>query len=134
MRSFTCRNAIVSWIKKKIGSSVYNITTTEDAERVLTSEDKVVLAYLDSLVVCCGLLQCLSFFSSSESNCVFISLNITSISSFCCVLLSIVYLQLDIVVNCPLMIWFLISLLMSKHFTGFRDWSTFSCFKTWNWC
>ncbi|KAH0659658.1 hypothetical protein KY289_028406 [Solanum tuberosum] len=44
------KNAIVSWIKKKIGSSVYNITTTEDAERVLTSEDKVVLAYLDSLV------------------------------------------------------------------------------------
>ncbi|XP_004241272.1 protein disulfide isomerase-like 1-4 [Solanum lycopersicum] len=44
------KNAIVSWIKKKIGSGVYNITTTEDAERVLTSEDKVVLAYLDSLV------------------------------------------------------------------------------------
>ncbi|XP_059300455.1 protein disulfide isomerase-like 1-4 isoform X2 [Lycium ferocissimum] len=44
------KNAIVTWIKKKIGPSVYNITTTEDAERVLTSEDKVVLAYLDSLV------------------------------------------------------------------------------------
>ncbi|XP_055832872.1 protein disulfide isomerase-like 1-4 [Solanum dulcamara] len=44
------KNAIVSWIRKKIGSGVYNITTTEDAERVLTSEDKVVLAYLDSLV------------------------------------------------------------------------------------
>ncbi|XP_060174342.1 protein disulfide isomerase-like 1-4 [Lycium barbarum] len=44
------KNAIVTWIKKKIGPGVYNITTTEDAERVLTSEDKVVLAYLDSLV------------------------------------------------------------------------------------
>ncbi|KAF3677599.1 Protein disulfide isomerase-like 1-4 [Capsicum annuum] len=44
------KNAIVTWIKKKIGLGVYNITTTEDAERVLTSEDKVVLAYLDSLV------------------------------------------------------------------------------------
>lgn len=51
MRNFTCRNAIVTWIKKKIGPGIYNITTTEDAKRVLTSENKVVIAYLDSLVV-----------------------------------------------------------------------------------
>ncbi|KAJ8559581.1 hypothetical protein K7X08_003639 [Anisodus acutangulus] len=43
------KNAIVTWIKKKIGPGIYNLTT-EEAERVLTSEDKVVLAYLDSLV------------------------------------------------------------------------------------
>lgn len=46
-----CRDAIVTWIKKKTGPAVYNITTAEDAEKVLTSEDKVVLAYLNSLVV-----------------------------------------------------------------------------------
>lgn len=42
----------MTWIKKKIGPGVYNITTTEDAERVLTSGDKVVLGFLESLVVC----------------------------------------------------------------------------------
>ncbi|KAK6121661.1 hypothetical protein DH2020_044588 [Rehmannia glutinosa] len=42
--------AIVTWIKKKIGPGVANITTTEDAERILTSENKVVLGFLDSLV------------------------------------------------------------------------------------
>lgn len=46
------RDAIVTWIKKKIGPGIYNITTTEDAERVLTSGDKVVLGFLESLVVC----------------------------------------------------------------------------------
>ncbi|XP_023751529.1 protein disulfide isomerase-like 1-4 [Lactuca sativa] len=44
------KDAIVTWIKKKTGPAVYNITTAEDAEKVLTSEDKVVLAYLNSLV------------------------------------------------------------------------------------
>lgn len=44
------KDAIVTWIKKKIGPGITNITTTEDAERILTSEDKVVLAFLDSLV------------------------------------------------------------------------------------
>ncbi|PHT55618.1 Protein disulfide isomerase-like 1-4 [Capsicum baccatum] len=42
---------IVTWIKKKIGPGIYNITTTEDAERVLTSESKVVLEFLESLVL-----------------------------------------------------------------------------------
>ncbi|KAM3399097.1 protein disulfide isomerase-like 1-4 [Capsicum galapagoense] len=44
------KDAIVTWIKKKIGPGIYNITTTEDAERVLTSENKVVLGFLESLV------------------------------------------------------------------------------------
>ena len=52
---FVClnfRDAIVTWIKKKIGPGVVNITTLDDAERILTSENKVVLGYLSSLVVC----------------------------------------------------------------------------------
>ncbi|PHT59541.1 Protein disulfide isomerase-like 1-4 [Capsicum baccatum] len=44
------KDAIVTWIKKKIGPDIYNITTTEDAERILTSESKVVLGFLESLV------------------------------------------------------------------------------------
>ncbi|XP_011089301.1 protein disulfide isomerase-like 1-4 [Sesamum indicum] len=44
------KDAIVTWIKKKIGPGVSNITTTEDAERILTSENKVILGFLDSLV------------------------------------------------------------------------------------
>ncbi|KAI3705464.1 hypothetical protein L1987_75702 [Smallanthus sonchifolius] len=44
------KDAIVTWIKKKTGPGVYNITTVEDAEKILTSEDKVVVAFLDSLV------------------------------------------------------------------------------------
>ncbi|KAK9078533.1 hypothetical protein SSX86_002590 [Deinandra increscens subsp. villosa] len=44
------KDAIVKWITKKTGPGVYNITTVEDAEKILTSEDKVVLAFLDSLV------------------------------------------------------------------------------------
>ncbi|KAK4440741.1 protein disulfide isomerase-like 1-4 [Sesamum alatum] len=44
------KDAIVTWIKKKIGPGVSNITTTEDAERILTSENKVVLGFLDALV------------------------------------------------------------------------------------
>ncbi|XP_057954984.1 protein disulfide isomerase-like 1-4 [Malania oleifera] len=44
------KEAIVTWIKKKIGPGIYNITTVEDAERILTSENKVVLGFLNSLV------------------------------------------------------------------------------------
>ncbi|KAF5470693.1 hypothetical protein F2P56_011190 [Juglans regia] len=44
------KEAIVTWIKKKIGPGVYNLTTLDDAERILTSESKVVLGYLNSLV------------------------------------------------------------------------------------
>lgn len=41
----------MTWIKKKTGPGVKNITTTEDAEKILTSESKVVLGFLNSLVV-----------------------------------------------------------------------------------
>ncbi|KAM7279116.1 hypothetical protein ACFE04_006250 [Oxalis oulophora] len=44
------KDDIVNWIKKKIGPGVYNLTTIDDAERVLNQESKVVLGYLDSLV------------------------------------------------------------------------------------
>ncbi|KAI6685784.1 hypothetical protein NL676_031697 [Syzygium grande] len=43
------KDAIVTWIKKKTGPGVDNITTVDDAERVLTSENKVVLGYLNHL-------------------------------------------------------------------------------------
>ncbi|KAJ0967637.1 hypothetical protein J5N97_024554 [Dioscorea zingiberensis] len=44
------KDAIVTWIKKKIGPAIYNITTTDEAEKILTGENKVVLGFLDSLV------------------------------------------------------------------------------------
>ncbi|OAY38003.1 protein disulfide isomerase-like 1-4 [Manihot esculenta] len=44
------KDAIVTWIKKKIGPGINNITTLDDAERVLTTDSKVVLGYLNSLV------------------------------------------------------------------------------------
>ncbi|CAL9078691.1 unnamed protein product [Musa textilis] len=44
------RDAIVAWIKKKIGLGVQTITTAEEAEKILTSESRLVLGFLDSLV------------------------------------------------------------------------------------
>ncbi|RID73895.1 hypothetical protein BRARA_B01020 [Brassica rapa] len=44
------KETIVTWVKKKIGPSVYNLTMLDDAEKVLTSGNKVVLGYLNSLV------------------------------------------------------------------------------------
>lgn len=41
----------MTWMKKKASPSIHNITTVEEAERVLSAEPKVVLAFLDSLVV-----------------------------------------------------------------------------------
>lgn len=41
----------MTWIKRKIGPAIHNITTLDDAERVLTSDSKLVLGYLNSLVV-----------------------------------------------------------------------------------
>ncbi|CAN6447038.1 unnamed protein product [Victoria cruziana] len=43
------KDAIVSWIKKKTGPAVQNITTVEDAQNVLSAESVLVLAYLNSL-------------------------------------------------------------------------------------
>ncbi|KAL0303090.1 UNVERIFIED_CONTAM: protein disulfide isomerase-like 1-3 [Sesamum radiatum] len=44
------KDAIVAWLKKKIGPGLHNITTIEEAERILADEDKLVLGFLDSLV------------------------------------------------------------------------------------
>ena len=41
----------MTWIKKKTGPGIHNVTTLDEAERVLTAENKLVIAYLDSLVV-----------------------------------------------------------------------------------
>ncbi|CAN6277242.1 unnamed protein product [Urochloa humidicola] len=42
-------DAIVEWINKKLGPGVQNITAVDDAQRILTGDDKAVLAFLDSL-------------------------------------------------------------------------------------
>ncbi|GAU15644.1 hypothetical protein TSUD_109020 [Trifolium subterraneum] len=44
------KEAIVTWIKKKTGPGIHNITSLEDGQRILTSETKVVLGFLNSLV------------------------------------------------------------------------------------
>ncbi|KAI4385497.1 hypothetical protein MLD38_003516 [Melastoma candidum] len=44
------KDALVTWIKKKTGPGVYNVTTKEDAERIVTSEGTIVLGYLNHLM------------------------------------------------------------------------------------
>ncbi|KAL5729023.1 protein disulfide-isomerase [Ranunculus cassubicifolius] len=44
------RDAIVSWTKKRTGTGAFNVTSLEEAERVLNTEKKFVLGFLDSLV------------------------------------------------------------------------------------
>ncbi|CAM8970432.1 unnamed protein product [Rhodiola kirilowii] len=44
------KEAIVTWIRKKTGPGVANISTVEEAQKVLDSESKVVLGFLNSLV------------------------------------------------------------------------------------
>ncbi|CAN0898777.1 Protein disulfide isomerase-like 1-4 [Linum grandiflorum] len=44
------KDAIVAWIKKKTGPGITNITTLDDAERILASDSKLAVAYLNSLV------------------------------------------------------------------------------------
>ncbi|RLN09497.1 protein disulfide isomerase-like 1-4 [Panicum miliaceum] len=43
------KDAVVDWINKKLGPGVQNITAVDQAERILTGDDKAVLAFLDSL-------------------------------------------------------------------------------------
>ncbi|KAK2971653.1 hypothetical protein RJ640_010894 [Escallonia rubra] len=43
-------DAIVTWVKKKTGPGLYNLTTTEEAGRILAAESKIVLGFLDTLV------------------------------------------------------------------------------------
>uniref|UniRef100_A0A7N0R8P3 Protein disulfide-isomerase n=1 Tax=Kalanchoe fedtschenkoi TaxID=63787 RepID=A0A7N0R8P3_KALFE len=44
------KEGIVAWIRKKTGPGVANLTTVEEAQKVLDSESKVVLAFLNNLV------------------------------------------------------------------------------------
>ncbi|XP_057485755.1 protein disulfide isomerase-like 1-4 [Actinidia eriantha] len=44
------KDAIVAWVKKKTGPGIYNLTTVEEAERILTADSKAVLGFLDILV------------------------------------------------------------------------------------
>ena len=48
---FLPRDAIVGWVKKKIGPGVQNVTTSEEAERVLTSDSPIVVGFFENLVV-----------------------------------------------------------------------------------
>ncbi|CAL5433154.1 unnamed protein product [Camellia sinensis] len=59
-------DAIVSWVKKKTGPGIYDLSTVEEAERILTTEPKVVLGFLDSLVDCLELLN--NLIRSNASN------------------------------------------------------------------
>ncbi|XP_047085009.1 protein disulfide isomerase-like 1-4 [Lolium rigidum] len=43
------KDAIVAWITKKLGPGVQNITTADEAERIVTGDDTAVLAFLESL-------------------------------------------------------------------------------------
>ncbi|KXG29239.2 protein disulfide isomerase-like 1-4 isoform X2 [Sorghum bicolor] len=43
------KDAIVDWINKKLGPAVQNVTSVDEAERILTGDDKAVLAFLDTL-------------------------------------------------------------------------------------
>ncbi|CAL5356167.1 unnamed protein product [Camellia sinensis] len=49
--SISTWDAIVSWVKKKTGPGIYDLSTVEEAERILIAEPKVVLGFLDSLVL-----------------------------------------------------------------------------------
>ncbi|KAL8052157.1 hypothetical protein ABFX02_06G194800 [Erythranthe guttata] len=44
------KDAIVTWLRKKTGPGLHNITTIEEAEHILANEDKIVLAYLEGLL------------------------------------------------------------------------------------
>ncbi|KAL8171186.1 LOW QUALITY PROTEIN: hypothetical protein V2J09_022990 [Rumex salicifolius] len=43
------KEGIISWLKKKTGPGVRNVTTVEEAEKILSTDSKIVVAYLDSL-------------------------------------------------------------------------------------
>jgi protein disulfide-isomerase-like protein len=45
------KDAIITWIDKKLGPGVHNLSDLDQAERILTGDDKAVLAFLDTLSV-----------------------------------------------------------------------------------
>ncbi|KAL5709797.1 protein disulfide-isomerase [Ranunculus cassubicifolius] len=44
------KEAIVTWIKKKTGPGISNVTTAEEAQRILITDDTLVIGFFDSLV------------------------------------------------------------------------------------
>ncbi|KAF9595803.1 hypothetical protein IFM89_004741 [Coptis chinensis] len=44
------KEGIVSWVKKKTGPGISNVTTVEEAEHILNTENKLVVGFVDSLV------------------------------------------------------------------------------------
>ncbi|MFS7985429.1 putative protein disulfide-isomerase [Helianthus anomalus] len=45
---FRHKDAIVSWVKKKTGPGLQNVTTVEEAERILASESPIVVGYVEN--------------------------------------------------------------------------------------
>ncbi|EPS69921.1 hypothetical protein M569_04842 [Genlisea aurea] len=43
------KDSIVSWLKKKIGPGLHNISSIEEAEKIMENEDRIVVGYLESL-------------------------------------------------------------------------------------
>lgn len=46
-----CRDAISNWVNQKINNVVQNVTTIDEAKRILAAESVMVLGFLDSLQV-----------------------------------------------------------------------------------
>ncbi|KAL5998376.1 Protein disulfide isomerase-like [Asimina triloba] len=44
------KDGIVAWIRKQTVNGAYNVTSTDDAEKILKDENRVVLGFFDSLV------------------------------------------------------------------------------------
>ena len=44
-----CRDAMVTWISQRLGPEVQNVTTIDEAEKIITDGKVAVLAFLDSL-------------------------------------------------------------------------------------
>ncbi|KAM7504436.1 hypothetical protein LguiB_003340 [Lonicera macranthoides] len=44
------KDSIVSWVKKKTGPGLYNLTSTKEAEYILATESKLVLGFLETLM------------------------------------------------------------------------------------
>lgn len=53
----------MTWIKKKTGPGIHNITSLDEAKTILSSETKVVLGFLNSLVVSKSFIFFISFVS-----------------------------------------------------------------------
>lgn len=43
------KEAIVTWVKKKVGPAIQNVSTVDEAEKILAAQSKIVMGFLDSL-------------------------------------------------------------------------------------